>query len=57
MQWDVTAKYKVNDSFGIKVEAINLNDRPEYYYWGDESQLSQFDMYGKNYSVSLNYTW
>ena len=56
MQWDVTAKYEVNDSFGIKVEAINLNNRPEYYYWGDESQLSQFDMYGRNYSVSFNYT-
>ena len=55
MQWDLTVKYKVNDNFTIKAEAINLNNRPEYYYWGDESQLSQYDMFGKSYSLGFNY--
>lgn len=56
MQWDLTAQYEVNDRFTIKVEAINLNNRPEYYYWGNKNQLSQYDMYGKNYSIGFNYT-
>lgn len=55
MQWDLTVKYEVNDNFTIKAEAINLNNRPEYYYWGDESQLSQYDMFGKSYSLGFNY--
>jgi len=57
IQWDLTVKYDVNDNFTVKAEAVNLNNRPEYYYWGDESQLSQYDMYGKNYSIGFNYTF
>jgi len=57
IQWDLTVKYDVNDNFTVKAEAVNLNNRPEYYYWGNESQLSQYDMYGKNYSIGFNYTF
>lgn len=57
IQWDLTVKYEVNDNFTVKAEAVNLNNRPEYYYWGNESQLSQYDMYGKNYSIGFNYTF
>ena len=57
MQWDLTAQYDVNDRFTFRVEAINLNNRPEYYYWGNQNQLSQYDMYGKNYSIGFNYTF
>ena len=35
MQLDLTAKYKVNDSLRLTFEAINLNDEPEYYYFGN----------------------
>ena len=56
MQWDITAKYEVNDKFTIRAEAVNLNNRPEYYYWGNTGQLSQYDMYGRNYSIGFNYT-
>lgn len=55
MQWDLTVKYAVTDNFTVKAEAVNLNNRPEYYYWGDESQLSQYDMFGRSYSLGFNY--
>jgi hypothetical protein len=40
----------------LKAEAINLGNRPEFYYWGNPNQLSQYDIYGKNYSIGFNYT-
>ena len=55
MQVDLTAKYKVNDSLRITFEAINLNDEPEYYYFGNPSRLSQYDEYGATYGVGFRY--
>jgi len=55
MQVDLTAKYKVTDSMEIKFEAVNMGNEEEYYYWGDESQLSQYDLFGRNYSVGFTY--
>jgi TonB-dependent receptor len=49
LQVDLTAKYQVSPAMQIKLEAINLGNRPEYYYWGDDSQLSQYDTFGRNY--------
>jgi len=57
LQFDLTAKYKVNDAIDLKFEAINLGNREEYYYWGDESQLSQYDLFGRNYSVGMTYNF
>ena len=56
MQLDLTAKYKVNDKFTVKAEAVNLNNREEYYYWGNPNQISQYDIYGSSYSVGFTYT-
>ena len=39
----------------VKVEAINIGNRPEFYYWGNPSQLSQYDIYGKTYSIGFSY--
>ena len=55
MQFDLTAKYEVNDNLTLKAEAINLGNRPEFYYWGNSNQLSQYDIYGKSYSIGFNY--
>jgi TonB-dependent receptor len=55
MQVDLTAKYKVTDSIEIKFEAVNMGNEEEYYYWGDECQLSQYDLFGRNYSVGFTY--
>ncbi len=57
IQWDITAKYRFNDKLTIKAEAINIGDRPEYYYWGRKSRLSQWDIYGASYSLGLTYQW
>ena len=57
VQVDLTAKYKVNDALAIKFEAVNLGNRAEYYYWGDDSQLSQYDIFGKNYSLGMTYNF
>lgn len=55
MQIDLTAKYIVNESMTVRFEAININDRNEYYYWGNENQLSQFDNYGASYVVGVDF--
>ena len=55
MQVDLTVKYKATDSMEIKFEAVNMGNEEEYYYWGDESQLSQYDLFGRNYSVGFTY--
>jgi len=55
MQIDITAKYAVSDTVTIRMEAININDREEYYYWGNENQLSQFDNYGASYVIGVDF--
>mgnify|MGYP006078392243 FL=1 len=57
LQVDLTAKYKVSSAVEVKFEAVNLGNRPEYYYWGNDSQLSQYDIYGKNYSLGMTYNF
>ncbi|MEC8076326.1 MAG: TonB-dependent receptor [Pseudomonadota bacterium] len=55
VQWDLTAKYAATENVTIKFEAINIGDRPEYYYWGQKSRLSQYDEYGSSYSLGFTY--
>jgi len=55
MQVDLTAKYKWNDRLTMRFEGVNLNDRDEYYYWGNPNQLSQFDNYGKSYVFGFDF--
>lgn len=57
MQVDLTIRYEVNDNLTITGEAINLNDRPEYYYFGNRNRLSQYDEYGTTYGVGLRYNF
>ena len=57
LQVDLTSKYKVCSAVEVKFEAVNLGNRPEYYYWGNDSQLSQYDIYGKNYSLGMTYNF
>ena len=42
-QIDFTAKYYLNDNLTSKFDLININDEPEFYYWGNTSRLSQYD--------------
>ena len=55
VQWDLTAKYAATDNITVKFEAINIGDRPEFYYWGSKNRLSQYDEYGSSYSLGFTY--
>ena len=56
-QIDLTARYDITDSLTLTAEAINLNDEPEYYYFGNSSRLSQYDEYGTTYGIGIRYTF
>jgi TonB-dependent receptor len=57
MQIDFKAKYEVTKKLQVMVSAINLNDRPEFYYFGNNTRLSQYDEYGTTYEVGFNYSF
>ncbi len=57
IQVDLTAKYRVSERLQINAAAINLNDRPEYYYFGDATRLSQYDEYGTTLSLGMRYVF
>lgn len=55
-QWDLMVKYEVNDNFTVQAEVVNITNEPEYYYWGNTGQLSQYDQFGVSYVLGINYT-
>ncbi|MFT4861615.1 MAG: TonB-dependent receptor [Pseudohongiellaceae bacterium] len=57
MQMDFTARYEVNENLMITAEAINLNDEPEYYYFGNANRLSQYDEFGTTYGMGVRYSF
>jgi TonB-dependent receptor len=54
---EASAKYKVNDFLQVYIEGKNLTDAPEYYYFGDESRLSQYDEFGRSVIVGARFTY
>lgn len=56
LQWDFTAKYNMTDDLVINFEVINMNDEPEYYYWGNPGRLSQYDEFGTTFAVGVRYS-
>ena len=57
MQVDFTARYEWNDNLTLSADAINLNNEPEYYYFGNSRRLSQYDEFGTTYGVGLRYSF
>ena len=55
MQVDLTVKYQLNDNLLINAAALNLNDCPEYYYFGNGARLSQYDEYGSTFILGMRY--
>jgi TonB-dependent receptor len=55
MQIDLKGKYQLNDNLEFMASVINLNDRPEFYYFGNKNRLSQYDEYGTTYEIGFNY--
>jgi TonB-dependent receptor len=56
-QVDLTARFEVNENLMITAEALNINDQPEYYYFGNSSRLSQYDEYGATYGAGIRYSF
>lgn len=56
-QLDLTARYQVSDALLLSAQVMNLNDAPEYYYFGNESRLSQYDEYGTTIQAGIRYSF
>ena len=56
-QIDFTAKYYLDDNLTLKLDLININDEPEFYYWGNPSRLSQYDEYGRSATIGFTYKY
>ena len=54
---EASAKYNINDNFQIYLEGKNLTDEPEYYYFGDERRLMQYDEFGTSWIFGARYTF
>lgn len=54
---EASAKYSVNDNLQIYLEGKNLTDEPEYYYFGDENRLMQYDEFGTSWILGARYTF
>lgn len=54
---EASAKYDVNDNLQIYLEGKNLTDAPEYYYFGDENRLMQYDEFGTSWILGARYTF
>lgn len=54
---EASAKYDVNDRVQIYLEGKNLTDEPEYYYFGSESRLSQYDEFGTSVILGARLTY
>ena len=54
---EASAKYKVNDHLQIYLEGKNLTDEPEYYYFGNENRLMQYDEFGTSWILGARYTF
>ena len=57
MQVDFTAKYRYSDELTFNLELVNINDEPEYYYWGDKARLSQYDEFGTTVNFGARYSF
>lgn len=57
LQLDLKGKFEVNDNLTVSGGIINLNDRPEYYYFGNTRRLAQYDEYGRTFELGFTYTF
>lgn len=57
LQWDLTAKYRINDSWQVYAEVANLGDEPEHYYAGNKSRLLQYDKFGTTSAIGIQYNY
>jgi len=51
--WEARASYKINDTFSVKIEAINLFDEPKKQYFYVRDNLGEVNVYGPRVFVGL----
>jgi len=56
-QWDMTAKFHVDDQWLVYAEVTNLTDEPAYYYAGNSSRLLQHDEFGRTAVLGVQYVY
>ncbi|MAV49769.1 MAG: TonB-dependent receptor [Hyphomonadaceae bacterium] len=54
---EASAKYKVNDNLQLYLEGKNLTDEPEYYYFGSDNRMMQYDEFGTSWILGARYTF
>lgn len=54
---EASAKYRVSKQLQVYLEGKNLTDAPEYFYFGDESRLSQYDEFGRTVVFGARFTY
>jgi len=57
LQWDLTAKYRINDSWLVYAEIANLGNEPEYYYSGRRTRVLQYDEFGTTSALGVQYNF
>ncbi len=57
LQWDLTAKYRINENWQVYVEIVNLGDRPEYRYSGRNTRMTQYDEFGTTTALGVQYNF
>ncbi|MDE0368003.1 MAG: TonB-dependent receptor [Gammaproteobacteria bacterium] len=57
LQWDLTVKYSVTDSWLVYAEISNLGDEPAYYYSGRRNRALQYDEFGTTAAVGVQYNF
>lgn len=54
---EASGKYSINDNIQLYIEGKNLTDEPEYYYFGNERRLSQYDEFGRTFIFGARLTY
>jgi len=54
---EASAKFQVTDAVQIYLEGKNLTDAPEYYYFGNDRRLSQYDEFGTSVILGAQVTF
>ncbi len=54
-QIDLTVKYDVSENFQVFFNAINLNEAPNYRYYGRTSHNAQYDEIGRSFVLGVSY--
>ena len=52
---DFTAKYNINEQFQLFFNAINLNEEPNYRYFGSPRFNEQYGEIGPSLVIGLTY--